>query len=78
MGEQRGADRRQLDLARPARPIEQAVADDALERGDLLADRRLAETQPIGSPSEGAFGGDRLEGLEVSDLDVVEADRLHK
>jgi hypothetical protein len=78
VGEQGGADRGQFDRPWSTRAVEQAMADDALERGDLLADRRLAEPEAIGSAAEGAFGGDGLQRLEVADLDVVEADRLHK
>ena len=76
--EQRRPHRGQLDLAGAAGSIEQLMADDAFERGNLLADRRLAEPQPLGGAAEGAFGGDCLQCLEVSDLDVAEMDRLHK
>ncbi len=66
------AHRGQLDRAGTAWPIEHGLADDALEGGDLLADRRLGEAEAARRPAEGAFVGHRLEGEEVADLDIAE------
>ena len=68
----------ELDLAGPARPVEHPVADGPFEGGDLLADRRLGEAQPLGRPPERTLGSDRLEGTQLADLDVLKHGVHHK
>ena len=72
------ADGGQLDGTGPAGAVEHPLTEHPLKAGDLLADGRLAEPEPVGGAAERPFGGHGLEGLEVADLDVVEANRLHK
>ncbi len=52
----------QRDGAGPAGAVDQPLADDPLQRGDLLADRRLRVAEAGGGAAEGALLGDRLEG----------------
>ena len=63
--QQQAAGLGERDGPRPARPVEQPLADDALERGDLLADRGLRVAEPARGLAEGALGSDRLERREV-------------
>ncbi len=56
-----GAGRRERDRARPAGALDEALPDDALERGDLLADRRLRVSEPGGRAPEGTLLVDGLE-----------------
>ena len=70
VAEQQLARPRQLHRPRAARPVEQPVADVALERRDLLADRRLRVAEPQRRGAEGALLGDRLQGGEVAHLDA--------
>src|SRR5581483_1916330 len=51
---------------RSARALDEALADDPLERRDLLADRRLGVAELLGGTAEGALAGDRLEGGQVA------------
>jgi hypothetical protein len=62
---------------RAARPFDQALADHALERGDLLADGGLGVAQPFSRPSKRAFLGDRLERRQVAELDAEPSIRSH-
>ena len=62
----------EFDLPRPARSVEQGLADGLLEGGDLLADGRLGEAETFGCPPEGLFGSDRLERGEVADGEIIE------
>jgi hypothetical protein len=55
----------QLDRAGAARALDQALADDPLERCDLLADRRLDVAQTRGGTAERALLGDGLERRQV-------------
>ena len=45
----------QRDRARAARPLDEPLADDPLERRDLLADRRLRVAEPLRGASERAL-----------------------
>jgi hypothetical protein len=61
-------------FGQPERPaarqaLEHPCPDDALERADLLADRRLRVAEPGGCRSEGALVGDRLQSREMTDLE---------
>ena len=76
--EERRPDGGELDAPRPAGAVEDLVTEHALEPGDLLADARLAEAEPVRSAPEGPLGSHGLQRLEVADLDVVEVDRIHK
>ena len=67
----------QRDGARPARALDELLADDLLERLDLLADRRLRVAEPLGGTAEGALRGDRLERCEVPELDAEPVIRFH-
>ena len=67
--EQRVARRGELDRPGAAGPVEQRRSHDALERGDLLADRGLGVPQPLGGPAERARLGHRHQGHEVAQLD---------
>ena len=68
--EQDLAGRCQLDRAGSAGAVEDGLADDALERGDLLADGGLGEAEAVGGAAEGPLGGHRLQRDEVLDLEV--------
>ncbi len=65
--------------ARAARPVEEPLADGTLEARDLLADCGLRVAEHVGRPDERAFVGDRAQGGEVLDLDVLDPhDHKHK
>ena len=70
MREQHLAGVGQLDRAGSAGADDQPLPDDALERRDLLADRRLHVAEPGGGSAERALLGDRREGGQVPDLDA--------
>ncbi len=59
----------QGDAARAAGPVDEPLADDALELRDLLADRRLRVAELAGGGAERAVAGDRLERGEMAQLD---------
>ncbi len=59
----------------PTRPIEHLAADGSLQRGDLLAHRRLGITEPSGRPAEGALVGHGDHRGEVAQLEVHESQR---
>ena len=61
--------RRQRHRERPGGPLDELLADRPLERGDLLADRRLRVPEPGARAVEGALLGHRLERGEVPELD---------
>ncbi len=69
--EQVGAERREFDRAGATGPVEDPLADDALQRRDLLADRRLGVAQALGRSSEGALGGDGVERHEQTHVEVA-------
>jgi hypothetical protein len=54
----------------PARPVEYRPADGFLQRGDLLAHRRLGVAKPGCGPAERALIGDGGHGGEMPQLDV--------
>ena len=58
------------DGSRSSRPLDERLADDLLERRDLLADGRLRVPEPLGGPSERALARDRVERSEVAHLDA--------
>jgi len=61
------------DGSRAARALDEPLADDPLERLDLLADRGLRVAEPLGGASERPLFGERLERGEVADLDAEPA-----
>jgi hypothetical protein len=67
--EQRAAGDRQLDAMR--RAPQQLAAQQALERADLAAERRLGEVQAGGGAVEVQLLGDGDERTEVPDLDAL-------
>ena len=70
------------DRARTAGPLDERLADDALERRDLLADGRLGVAEPLGRATERPFARDCVEGGEVAHLDseplIRLSDRCHE
>lgn len=68
MREEDCARRRQCDGAGAARPVDQALAGEALQRRDLMADRRLHVPKSKCGTPEGAFLRDRAQRNEVSEL----------
>ena len=65
------------DRPRAAGSLEQALADEPLERLDLLADRGLRVAERRGRAPEGALARDRLEGREMTELDPEPTIRFH-
>jgi hypothetical protein len=59
------------DRARPARPLDEPLPDRTLERGDLLADRRLRVAQLAGRGDERMRSPDRLERGEMPQLYIT-------
>ena len=57
--------------------FEQPLADDALERLDLLRDGRLGVSQRDCGAAEAAFAGDRFERGEVTELDPEPSISFH-
>ncbi len=70
MREENGARRRQRDGAGATRPIDQALAREALERRDLVADRRLYVPKSKCGPPEGTFLRNRAQRDEVPELNA--------
>ena len=62
-------------MGRPA--LEQPLADESLQRLDLLADRRLRVRRGDGSAAEGALAGDSFQGCEMTELDAEPTIRFH-
>ena len=77
MPEEQPAGLGQRDGARAAGALDELLADDPLERGDLLADRRLGVAEPLRRPAERAFRRDRLQRGEVPELDAEPTIRFH-
>ena len=67
----------QGDPARPSGPLDELLPDDALERLDLLADRRLGVAELLGGTPERALLGNRLKGREMSQFDAEPSIRSH-
>ena len=58
-----------LDAVPAAAAVDEPLADDALERGDLLADRRLRVAELVGGAVEGGLVGDSQKRREMPELD---------
>ena len=65
------------DRLRASRPLDQPVADDPLERGDLLADCRLGVAQRRCRLAEGSFARDRFQSQEVPEFNTKPAISSH-
>jgi hypothetical protein len=65
------------DRARAARALDQPLADDALERRDLLRDRRLRVAEPGRGGAERALAGHRLQRGQVPQLHPEPTIRFH-
>ena len=74
VGQQHLAQRGQLDRSRAAGPVEQRLPHRALQRGDLLADRRLRVAQPGRRATEGAGRRDGVERHEMAQFQVTSRD----
>jgi len=61
------------DLARAARPVDELLADKALQRRDLLRDRRLRVPERKGRLAERRLTSDRLQRDQVTKLDALPA-----
>ena len=61
---------RQTDGMRAARALDQLLADDALERRDLLADGRLRVPERGRGADERCLVRDRIEGEKMAELDA--------
>jgi hypothetical protein len=59
------------------RPLDQPVADDPLERGDLLTDCRLGVAQGRCRLAEGTFARDRFQSQEVPQFNAKPAISSH-
>ena len=68
----------QGNRATAGRSLDQPGADDALERGDLLADRGLRVAELVRGAPERPLVGDRLERGEVAELEARPAVRSHR
>ena len=77
MGEKEIACLGEGDRLRAAGPLDQPVADDPLERGDLLANCRLRITQSGRGLPERALTRDRFQCQEVTQLDAQPAISSH-
>ena len=58
------------DCPRASRSLDELLADDPLERRDLLADRRLRVAKSFSGPPERALAGERLQGGEMPQFDA--------
>lgn len=67
----------EVDHARAARTFDEPLSDQLLERGDLLADRRLGVAELAGGATEGTGLGDRLQCRQVPQLDLRPNISLH-
>ena len=76
--EELGTEGRELDGAWATRTIEHLLADRALERGDLLTDRRLRVAETFGCTSERALGRHRVERHEMAQFEVAEGRHEHQ
>ncbi len=77
MAEQELAGFGQRDSLRPSRAFDEAFADRALERLDLLAHGRLGVAELDRRPAEGALAGDGLESEQMAKLDAKETISFH-
>jgi hypothetical protein len=60
------------------RAVDEALADEPFQRGDLLADGRLGVAEPPRGTPEGSLACDRHQSLEVLDLEPDRARRLER
>ena len=65
------------DLPRPARALDETLTDGALERRDLLGDRRLRVAEPGGGSTERALMGHRAKRGQVAHLDPEPSIAFH-
>ena len=77
MAEQDPAGLGQLDGARPAWALDEALADDPFERRDLLADGGLGVAELFGRAAEAALGRNRLQGGQMPQFDSEPSIRFH-
>ena len=77
VAEQQLAGLGQRDGARAARPLDEPLADGALERRDLLADRGLRVAERRAARPNERCSRDRLEREEVAQLDAEETISFH-
>jgi len=57
-------------FALAATPVDQGAAEHALDRRDLLAQRRLRASERLGGSPEGAAPGDRLQRQEMAQFEL--------
>ena len=62
---------------RPSGPLDEALADDPLERRDLLADGRLGVAELLGGAAEAALARKCLERGQMPQLDSQPSIRFH-
>jgi hypothetical protein len=67
----------QRDRPWAAGPVDQPLADDALQRRDLLADRGLRVAELLGRATERAVLRDRLQGDQVTQFESEPVIRFH-
>ena len=67
----------EVDAAWAARPLDELLADDALELGDLLADRRLCVAELARSTAERAVPRDGVERHQMAQLDACPSITFH-
>ncbi len=77
VAEQEAARVGEVDAARAARAVDEALADDALELGDLLADRGLRVAELAGRGVERAVPPHRVERHQVAQLDPSPSIAFH-
>ena len=69
VAEEQGTGIRDAHAARPAGALDELLADEALELGDLLADGRLGVAELARRAAEGQVPRDRLERRQMAELD---------
>jgi hypothetical protein len=67
----------EVDAPRAARTVDELLADDLLELGDLLAHGRLRVAELARRGAEGAKPPDGLQGDEVAQFDASPSITLH-
>jgi hypothetical protein len=77
VAEQELAGVRERDGTRAAGALDEALADDALERRDLLTDGRLRVPERDRRSSEGAFARDGLKRRQMAQFDPEPSIRFH-
>jgi hypothetical protein len=69
VAQQERAGRGELDLRLTSGSLDEPLADDGLERGDLLTDRGLGVAELLRCAPEGAELGDGVEREQVAELE---------